>query len=115
MYKGLYNWMVPRIGAKAAKAGLRLQYSYVLVAVVGFTCLAITWAGAGRSTLLWTALGVPILLAVAVGVYARIQFAAALSEYFNTKVRWYRLPFLTQPRLFNKWLEDIEKDPSSKS
>ena len=56
-----------------------------------------------------------IFLAWLFGVYIRIKFARTLSERFETRVRWYRLPFVAQIRLFNKWLEEIREDPTSKS
>jgi hypothetical protein len=115
MYRKQYEWMVPRIGEKAATAGLQMQYSNVLLAVVGLGGILVTYLGPmpTQAEIYW--LLSLVAVAAAVVVYAQIRFARALSEYFKTKVRWYRTPFVTQTRLFNKWLEEIHDDPSSKS
>lgn len=107
--------MVPRVGEKAAKAGLKVQYSIVLLVTVVVGCAIAAYGGPSPTGLETGVSYVLLILAYAVYVYASVQFARALSEYFHTRVRWYRLPFLTQKRLFNKWLEEIEADPNSKS
>ena len=115
MYKNLYEWMVPRIGTEAARAGLRMQYSNVFLATVVWGGIIIVYTGGGRFSIILMGAYCSLLLAVVVGIYTRILFARALTKHFKAKVRWYRLPFLTQPRLFDKWLEEIENDPNSKS
>jgi hypothetical protein len=107
--------MVPRVGSKAARAGLRLQYANVLLVVVGWSGVILVYMGPKPTTTEISLLFGLLLLACIVGVYARIQFARTLSEHFSTKVRWYRLPFVAQKGLFNKWLEEIGEDPSSKA
>jgi hypothetical protein len=115
MFKNLYEWMAPRVGSKAARAGLRVQYTNILLIVVGWGGVILAYVGPVPAATEINLLLVLLLLACLVGVYARIQFARTLSEYFSTKVRWYRLPFVAQKRLFNKWLEEIGEDPSSKA
>ncbi len=108
MYKKLYELMLPRVGSKAAKAALVNQYSHVLLVFVGLASVVIAFTGGKRPPLILTSLATLILLAGAVVVYTRMQFARAISEYIGVKVRWYKIPNPTPLNVFDKWLQDLD-------
>jgi hypothetical protein len=108
MYYKLYKLMTPKLGQDAARAAVKVQYSNVVLVVVGITDITIGFAISKNSFTVLLVLFASLLAACAYFIYTRVQLANEITEYLDIDVQWYQIPNFTPVNLFDKWLDGIK-------